>query len=69
MRKVVWIWKAKIQDISKISEIFVFGKRTAYRHIFNNNIISSNEIQVLKIAEEYKNNPNLLNSVYPSNVI
>ena len=57
---MAWIRNAKTQDIPRIAEILVFGKRVAYRQIFKNDIVSFNEIQVLKIAEEYKNNPNLL---------
>ena len=57
---MAWIRNAKTQDIPRIAEILVFGKRVAYRQIFKNDIVSFNEIQVLKIAEEYKNNPSLL---------
>ena len=32
--------KATMQDVSRIAEIIVFGKRVAYRPIFNNDVVS-----------------------------
>lgn len=49
--------KATKQDISRIAEIIVFGKRVAYRPIFQNDVVSFNEIQVIPLWEEYKDNP------------
>ena len=46
--------KATLQDISRIAEIIVFGKRVAYRPIFNNDVVSFNELQVMYLVEEYK---------------
>lgn len=51
---------ANKEDISRIAELLVFGKRTAYRRIFNNDTISFNELQVMKVVEEYRNDPTLL---------
>lgn len=48
--------KATKQDISRIAEIIVFGKRVAYRTIFQNDVVSFNEIQVVPLWEEYKDN-------------
>ncbi len=48
--------KAALQDISRIAEIIVFGKRVAYRPIFNNDMVSFNELQVIDIIEEYRSN-------------
>lgn len=48
--------KATKQDISRIAEIIVFGKRVAYRSIFQNDVVSFNEIQVIPLWEEYKEN-------------
>ena len=48
--------KATKQDISRIAEIIVFGKRVAYRTIFQNDEVSFNEIQVIPLWEEYKDN-------------
>ena len=36
--------KARKQDISRIAEIIVFGKRVAYRDIFRDDIGSFNEL-------------------------
>ncbi len=52
--------KATKQDISRIAEIIVFGKRVAYRTIFQNDEVSFNEIQVIPLWEEYKENPEML---------
>ena len=48
--------KATKKDISRIAEIIVFGKRVAYRTIFQNDEVSFNEIQVIPLWEEYKDN-------------
>lgn len=48
--------KATKKDISRIAEIIVFGKRVAYRTIFQNDVVSFNEIQVIPLWEEYKDN-------------
>lgn len=52
--------KATKKDISRIAEIIVFGKRVAYRTIFQNDVVSFNEIQVIPLWEEYKENPEML---------
>ena len=49
--------KATMQDVSRIAEIIVFGKRVAYRPIFQNDVVSFNELQVINLIEEYRNNP------------
>ena len=49
--------KATKKDISRIAEIIVFGKRVAYRSIFQNDVVSFNEIQVVPLWEEYNNHP------------
>lgn len=54
------IRQADKQDISRIAEIIVFGKRVAYRSIFKNDYVSFNELQVVQLYEEYKNNPDKL---------
>lgn len=48
--------KATKKDISRIAEIIVFGKRVAYRTMFQNDEVSFNEIQVIPLWEEYKDN-------------
>ena len=54
------IRKATMQDVPRIAEIIVFGKRVAYRPIFNNDVVSFNELQVINVIEEYRNNPTLV---------
>lgn len=62
---------AAMEDISRIAEIIVFGKRTAYRSIFQNDYVSFNELQVLPIVEEFRANPAMLHNflVYDDGII
>lgn len=53
---------ATMEDISRIAEIIVFGKRVAYRSIFQNDMVSFNELQVLPIVEEFRVNPALIDN-------
>ena len=48
------IRKATEEDLSRIGEILVFVKRMNYRRIFLNDDFSFNELQVIKVANEYK---------------
>lgn len=57
------IRQANKQDISRIAEIIVFGKRVAYRSIFENDYVSFNELQVVHLYEEYKNYPDRLDGM------
>ena len=63
--------KATMQDVSRIAEIIVFGKRVAYRPIFNNDVVSFNELQVMYLVEEYKKNPTLVDNmlIYDDGII
>ena len=47
------IRRAKPEDLSRIAEILVFDKRIKYRSIFHNDDYSFNELQVMRIVEEY----------------
>lgn len=58
------IRKAQSQDASRLAEILVFAKRTAYRPIFRNDEVSFNDIQVLDIALDYRDNAERLKDVY-----
>ena len=58
------IRKANIGDISRIAEILIFGKRTAYRNIFNNDKVSFGEMTVLPLALSYAENPDKLHNVF-----
>lgn len=59
------------EDIPRIAEIIVFGKRVAYRPIFNNDIVSFNELQVIDLIEKYRNEPALIDNmlVYDDGII
>ena len=57
------IRKAEPKDLSRIAEILVFTKRIKYRSIFHNDEYSFNELQVVKVANEFKD-PELLNKVW-----
>ena len=65
------IRKATMQDVPRIAEIIVFGKRVAYRPIFNNDVVSFNELQVINLIEEYRSNPALVDNmlVYDDGII
>lgn len=54
------IRKAMKQDISRIAEILVFVKRINFRPIFQNDDYSFGELQVLTVAQEFIDNPELL---------
>lgn len=57
------IRKARADDISRISEIFVFVKRIKFRPIFQDDDYSFNELQVLKVAEKYSR-PEILGNMW-----
>lgn len=48
------IRKAEIKDLSRIAEILVFVKRLNFRRIFHNDEYSFNELQVIRVANEYQ---------------
>lgn len=48
------IRKVTKHDLSRIAEIIVFGKRVAYRPIFQNDVVSFHEMQVVSVLEELK---------------
>ena len=57
------IRKAEPKDISRIAEILVLTKRMKYRSIFNNDEYSFNGLQVVRVADEFKD-PELLDKVW-----
>ena len=57
------IRKAEAKDLSRIAEILVFTKRIKYRSIFHNDEYSFNGLQVVKVADEFKD-PELLDKVW-----
>lgn len=64
MKDTYVIRQANNHDISRIAEIIVFGKRVAYRSIFENDEVSFNELQVVSLYEEYQKNPDTLEGMY-----
>lgn len=46
------IRNACLNDVSRIAEILIFAKRTAYRPIFQNDMVSFNDLQVLSLVTE-----------------
>lgn len=58
-------------DISRIAEIQVFGKRVAYRPIFQDDIGSFHKLQVLDVIQEYRKDIHLLDNmlVYDDGII
>lgn len=57
------IRKAEYKDLSRIAEILVFTKRMKYRDIFHNDVFSFNNLQVMKLVEEY-GNPEVLENIF-----
>lgn len=58
------IRKANQKDISRLAEILIFAKRTAYRKIFNNDKVSFGVMQVFPLAIEFQNCPQLLENIF-----
>lgn len=58
------IRKAEVKDASRLAEILIFAKRTAYRQIFNNDNVSFNEMQVLDLALEFSDKEFELDNLY-----
>jgi putative acetyltransferase len=58
------IRKAEIIDASRLAEILIFTKRTAYREIFNNDNVSFNEMQVLDLALDFREKESQLEDLY-----
>lgn len=51
------------KDASRLAEILIFAKRMAYRPIFQNDIVSFQEMQVLDLALFYRDCPQALTNV------
>ena len=56
--------KATKADIPRIAEIIIFGKRVAYRPIFQDDVASFNEFLVVPLAEEYQTDLSLLENMF-----
>lgn len=51
--------KAEETDLQRIAEIIIFGKRVAYRPIFQNDIVSFNELTVVGLYNELITNSDM----------
>ena len=62
---------AKTGDIPRIAEIIVFGKRCAYRSIFQDDRFSFNELQVMGLVRELRAQPDWLGGmlVYDDGIV
>lgn len=58
------IRKAVEKDISRIAEILIFTKRTAYRTIFKNDEVSFGKMQIVPLARKLFAEPQLLEGIY-----
>ncbi|MCD2346169.1 GNAT family N-acetyltransferase [Clostridium guangxiense] len=58
------IRKAETKDASRLAEILIFAKRTAYRKVFNNDNVSFNEMQVLDLALDFRDKEYKLDNLY-----
>lgn len=58
------IRKAKKKDASRLAEILVFAKRTAYRSIFQDDNGSFNLLQVLDLALSFRDQEGTLKDLY-----
>lgn len=58
------IRRAEEGDVSRIAEILVFTKRVNYRPIFHNDDYSFGELQVLTVARDYWDNPDMLEEIW-----
>lgn len=58
------IRKATKKDISRIAEILVFSKRVNYRGIFQDDMFSFGELQVLSVAKKYLDHPQILEKYF-----
>ncbi|MBQ7714985.1 MAG: GNAT family N-acetyltransferase [Clostridia bacterium] len=57
------IRRATENDLSRIAEILVFVKRINFRPIFKDDEYSFNELQVLSVAEKYRD-PTILDNMF-----
>lgn len=62
---------AEAKDIPRIAEIIIFGKRVAYRDIFQNDKVSFQELQVVSLAGQYSNSHGMLGQmmVYDDGIV
>ena len=58
------IRKAKIEDLSRIAEIYIFNYRINYFPIFNDESFSFGELQVVSLIDNYFKNNEIIKNIY-----
>ena len=58
------IRKAKIEDLSRIAEIYIFNNRINYFPIFNDESFSFGELQVVSLIDNYFKNNEIIKNIY-----
>lgn len=58
------IRKARMDDLSRIAEIYVFNNRMNYLPIFNDERFSFDELQVISLADNYFKKDEVLTNIY-----
>ena len=59
-----FIRKARPQDCSRLAEILVFNKRINYFPIFQDEDFSFRQMQVMPLAQQYMENPEMLDEIW-----
>lgn len=58
------IRKARVEDLSRVAEIYIFNNRINYFPIFHDEHFSFGELQVIPFAEHYLRREDVLNHLY-----
>ena len=58
------IRKAKLEDLSRIAEIYIFNNRINYFPIFNDESFSFGELQVVSLIDNYFKNNEIIKNIY-----
>lgn len=58
------IRKTKIEDLSRIAEIYIFNNRINYFPIFNDESFSFGELQVVSLIDNYFKNNEIIKNIY-----
>lgn len=58
--RAVPVRPARCTDASRLAEILIFTKRSAYRDVFRNDTVSFGEMQVLDLALRFQDEPGAL---------
>lgn len=58
------IRKAKVEDLSRVAEIYVFNNRTNYYPIFKDETFSFGDLQVISSANDYFQRDEIIENIY-----